>query len=147
MRPHEREPALFGVVSAVAALGCSVALAALRLLGRKHPVRAVYGHVEPTFNWTLRIDATGQGLGHDIVTALSSNLYHQQPLGLAFADYRAGVGELHTQWADLHEMLNNGDTSVRETLTRLRLTALDRESLVLLGDPTVTMPTLRAAGG
>jgi hypothetical protein len=133
----------FGVVSAVAELGRSVAPAPLRLLGRKRPVRAVYGHVEPTFNWTLRVPETGQGLGHHIVAALSSNLYSQQPVGLTFADYRAGVGELHNQWAGLDQDLANGDTSVREALTRLRLTALDRQSLVLLGDPTVTMPPLR----
>ena len=131
-----------GVVSAVAALGRSVAPAPLKLLGRKRPIRGLYGHVEPTFNWTLRVPETGQGLGHHITTALSSNLYDQQPLGLAFADYDAGVGELHTQWAELQRKLANGDTSVRETLTRLRLTALDRQSLVLLGDPTVTMPPL-----
>ena len=64
----------------------------------EHPIRAVYGHVEPTFNWTLRVLETGQGLGHHIVAALSSNLYHQQPVGLTFADYRAGVGELHDPW-------------------------------------------------
>jgi hypothetical protein len=134
----------FGVVSAVAALGRSVAPAPLRLLGRERPVRAVYGHVEPTFDWTLRVAETEQGLGHHIADALSSNLYYQQPLGLTFADYRAGVGELHNQWDVLHQDLVNGDTSVREALTRLRLTALDRQSLVLLGDPTVTMPPLRA---
>jgi hypothetical protein len=90
------------------------------------------------------LDAPGEirADGHHIVAALSSNLYHQQPVGLAFAAYYAGVGELHNQWADLREELNNGDTSVRDTLTRLRLTALDRQSLVLLGDPTVTMPLL-----
>jgi hypothetical protein len=134
-----------GVVSAVAALGQSVAPAPLRLLGRKRPIRGFYGHVEPTFNWTLRVAETGQGLGAHIVDALSSNLYHQQPLGLAFADYAAGVGQLHTDWIELKQKLNNRDTSVRETLTRLRLTALDRQSLVLLGDPTVTMPPLPAA--
>jgi hypothetical protein len=136
-----------GTVSAVAALGRSVAPAPLTLLGRQHPVRAVLGHVEPTFNWTLRVPETGQGLGHHIVAALSSNLYHQQPLGLTFADYRTGVGELHNQWVDCQQQLANGDTSVRETLTRLRLTALDRQSLVLLGDPTVAMPPLQAEGG
>lgn len=135
-----------GVVSAVAALGRSVAPAPLRLLGRKCPVRAVYGHVEPTFNWTLRVAETGQGLGHHIVEALSSNLYDQQPLGLTFGDYRAGVGDLHAQWAYLQQKLADGDTSVRETLTRLRLTALDRQSLVLLGDPTVTIPPLTPGG-
>ena len=138
----------FGTVSAVTALGRSVAPAPLRLLGRKHPIRAVYGHVEPTFNWTLRVLETGQGLGHHIVAALSSNLYHQQPVGLTFADYRAGASaDLNNQWAELQGDLTNGDTSVRETLTRLRLTALDRQSLVLLGDPTVTIPPLPTASG
>lgn len=136
----------FGTVSAVAALGASVAPAPLTMLGRESPVRAVFGHVEPTFNWTLRIPETGQGLGHNIAAAMSSNLYHQQPLGLILADYRAGVGELHNQWADLQQQLAGGDRSVRETLTRLRLTALDRQSLVLLGDPTVTIPPLPTAG-
>jgi hypothetical protein len=77
---------------------------------------------------------------------MSSNLYHQQPLGLILADYRAGVGELHNQWADLQQQLAVGDRSVREALTRLRLTALDRQSLVLPGDPTVTVPPLPTTG-
>ena len=34
------------------------------------------------------------------------------------------------------------DTSLLELMTRLRLTAVDRQSLVLLGDPTVTLPPL-----
>lgn len=130
------------VVNAVAALGATVAPAAARLLGRAGPVRAVLGHVEPTFDWTLRVAETGQALGHEIVTALSSNLHHGQPVGLAFAAYREGIGELHTQWAGVRDKLNAGDTSVRDTLTRLRLTAIDRQSLVLLGDPTVTLPAL-----
>ncbi|MEO6715198.1 MAG: hypothetical protein ABIM89_17500 [Mycobacteriales bacterium] len=131
-----------GVVSAVAGLGATVAPAASALLGRAGPVRAVLGHVEPTFDWTLRVPETGQGLGHEIVTALSSNLHFGQPIGLAFAAYREGIGELHTQWAGARQKLNAGDTSVRDTLTRLRLTAIDRQSLVLLGDPTVTLPAL-----
>jgi hypothetical protein len=119
-----------------------VAPAAVRMLGRTNPVRAVIGHVEPTFNWTLRVQETGQGLGHDIVTALSSNLYAGQPLGYAFTEYRAGVGALHSQWFDLYDRLVGNDVSVLETMTRLRLTALDRQSLVLLGDPTVTLPAI-----
>jgi hypothetical protein len=102
-RTARRGTTALGTVSAVAALGATVAPAPLTMLSREHPVRGVFGHVEPTFNWTLRIPETGQGqgLGHNIATAMSSNLYHQQPLGLILADYRAGVGELHNQWADL----------------------------------------------
>jgi hypothetical protein len=133
-------------VNAVVALGATVAPAAPRLLGRVKPLRAVLGHVEPTFDRTLRVGETGQGLGGHLVSALSTNLFvDRQPLGYAFADYRAGVGELQTQWAEQYERLADGQTQVRETLTRLRLTAIDRQSLVLLGDPTVTLPSLQDA--
>jgi hypothetical protein len=133
------------VVTAVAALGSTVAPAVTRLLGRERPVRAVVGHVEPTFDWTLRIAETGQGLGNDLITALSTNLYAGQPIGHAFSDYRAGVGELHTQWATCYDQRARGDVTVRARLTRLRLTAFDRQSMVLLGDPTVTLPPLDTA--
>jgi hypothetical protein len=133
----------------VAGLGPMVAPAATKLLGRPDPVRAVLGHVEPTFDWTLRVAETGQGLGAHIVSALSDNLIgNRQPVGFAFADYRAEVGELHTQWVTTHKhFLKAADLTerdlLRDVLTRLRLTAIDRQSLVLLGDPTVTLP----AGG
>jgi hypothetical protein len=135
----------FATVQAVAELGATVAPAATRLLGRANPVRAVIGHVEPTFDWTLRVSETGQGLGGHIVSALSTNLFAGQPVGYAFSDYRAGVGELYTQWAKLNAQLAAGQTDVRENLTRLRLSAVDRQSLVLLGDPTVTLPQLAGA--
>lgn len=132
----------YGTVSAVAGLGPLAAPAAVELLGRVDPVRAVFGHVEPTFSWTLRVKETGQGLGRNIVAALTSHLYAGQPLGLVFDDYYAGVGALHSQWFALDRRLNGGDGSVLEAMTRLRLTALDRQSLVLLGDPTVALPAL-----
>jgi hypothetical protein len=134
------------VVSAVADLGSTVAPAALRLLGREQPVRAVLGHVEPTFDWTLRVAETGQGLGAALVAALSTNLLGGgQPLGYAFSDYRLGVGDLHADWLTAFDSLNAGDLDQRPKLTRLRLTAFDRQSLVLLGDPTVKLPSLNAA--
>jgi hypothetical protein len=132
-------------VEAVAALGNTVAPAAMAVLGRESPARAVLGHVEPTFDWTLRDELTGQGLGGLIVEALSANLFAGQPVGYAFEHYRAGVGELHTQWAGLLDGLNAGNTSLRAALTRTRLTAIDRQSLVLLGDPTATLPPLAVA--
>ncbi|HJQ02486.1 MAG TPA: hypothetical protein VJ851_12870 [Jatrophihabitans sp.] len=129
-------------VQAVAQLGPTVAPAATRLIGRANPVRAVLGHVEPTFDWTLRVGDTGQGLGGFIVEALSRNLFvTRDPIGYALRDYRAGVGELHTQYAALLDDLNKGKVEVRDKLTRLRLSAIDRQSLVLLGDPTVTLAT------
>jgi hypothetical protein len=130
------------VVSAVADLGSRVAPAVLRMLGRERPVRAVIGHVEPTFDLTLRVAETQQGLGGDIVDALSKNLFSGQPLGLAFTEYRLNVGELYTQYVTTLDQRNRGDLSVRPRLTRLRLSALDRQSMVILGDPTVTLPPI-----
>jgi hypothetical protein len=88
---------------------------------------------------------TGQALGGHIVSALSTNLFNGQPLGYAFDEYRAGVGDLHTQWAKLRDKLIGADLTVRDELTRLRVSAIDRQSLVLLGDPTVTLPSLATA--
>jgi hypothetical protein len=86
-------------------------------------------------SWDRLADAT--------LSRISSNLYDGRPVGFAFTDYRSGVSELHSQWAQTQEALAGGDTWVRRpTVTRLRLTALDRQSLVLLGDPTVTVPAL-----
>ena len=130
------------VVTAVAALGPTVAPAALRLLSRPAPVRAVVGHVEPTFSWTLQADGTGQLLGGTLVTGLTSNLHLGQPLGLVFDHYRRGIGQLYGQWAEQRVKLEKGDVSVLETLTRFRLTTVDRQSLVLLGDPTVALANL-----
>jgi hypothetical protein len=135
----------YAAVTEVAKLGASVAPAVTRLLGRPNPTRAILGHVEPTFDWTLRVPETGQTLGGHIVSALSDNLIgDHQPVGFAFSDYRAGVGELNTQWISVLDQLRSADTrqqltALRNTLTRLRLTAIDRQSLVLLGDPTVTI--------
>lgn len=137
--------AVSDILANVAALGSTVAPAVLDLLSRPAPIRGFFGHVEPTFDWTLRDDFTGQGLGGHIVAGMSTNLFAGQPLGYALDDYRAGVGVLHTDWQGLFDRLNAGDTSVREALTRTRVTALDRQSLVLLGDPTATLPDLATA--
>jgi len=127
------------VLEAVAALGSTTAPAPAALLSRPAPVRAVIGHVEPTFDWTLRVAETGQALGHDLVAAFSAQLYAGRPIGLALGAYWSGVGQLHSQWADARDELAPGDVEAQSTLVRLQLTARDRQSLVLLGDPTVTL--------
>lgn len=137
--------AVLETVEAAASVGSMVAPAVTGLLGRANPVRAVMGHVEPTFDWTLRDQYTGQGFGDQVVAALSDNLYAGQPIGYAFDDYRARVGVLSNQWLNTFHRLEDSETWVRASLTRLRLTCLDRQSLVLLGCPTVTMPDLATA--
>jgi hypothetical protein len=53
---------LASVLDGVAALGAQVAPLPQRLLGAAKPLRAFIGHVEPTFDWTLRQPETGQVL-------------------------------------------------------------------------------------
>ena len=131
------------IVDTVAGLTSSVSPAPLALLTRQIPVRAVFGHVEPTFDWTLRDPGTKQRFGHDLISGLTSQLHSGQPLGLILENYYSGVGSLVSAWAtrsdefqDLH------DREILAEMTRLRLTAWDRQSLVLLGDPTVRIPKL-----
>jgi hypothetical protein len=131
------------VLSQVAALNTTVAPAALRLLGRENPLRAVFGHVEPTFDWTLRDEHTNQLFGGTLVKALSSKLFDGEPIGLTVDEYRRQIGVLNSTYHSVRDR-TAGDTSLRTTLTRLRLTALDRQALVLLGDPTVALPSVFA---
>ena len=126
-------------LSAVAALGPVVSPAALRLLGRKSPARAVFGHVEPTFDWTLQDPDSGQPFTADLVKALSVNLHAGWPVGYAFESYWLGVGALNSKWADAQRNFTATNTQLLDDMARLRLTAIDRQSLVLLGDPTVTL--------
>ncbi len=76
-----------------------------RLLGSETPVRAFVGHVEPTFNWTLRAPDTGQAIAHHIVDSLYNQLHlaARPPVGLAMTTYYSSVGGLlkdHLQEVD-----------------------------------------------
>lgn len=111
------------------------------LLGAEQPLRAFVGHVEPTFDWTLRSNRTGQMLTASTHTALYNRLYQPYPIGLA-------LDELHRQATQLRAFqvaalagFGRGEDTEGELLA-LRLTAGDRESLVVLGDPTATLPSL-----
>lgn len=131
------------VVEAVAALPAQVAPLPKALLGGPRPLRAFIGHVEPTFDWTLRDELNRQPLTTGIKQALYNRLYQPWPVGLAFDSYHRGVGQLYTEWVRLKDRLQqDGDITVLPDATRVRLTAVDRESLVLLGDPTATLPPL-----
>lgn len=89
----------------MATLGAKVAPAPLALLSRDNPVRAVFGHVEPTFDWTLK-DVTKQSFGGQIVKSLSSNFHHGQPWGSSSRPPRRS--RLPTnRGANLADRLNN----------------------------------------
>lgn len=131
------------VLLGVAGLGARVAPLPTRLLGAEKPLRAFVGHVEPTFDWTLRAE-TRQILTTNIRQALYDHLYQAQPetLGMAFRECYLSVGQLLAQRDEAERQFNKGKPGADAAALRCRLTAYDRQSLVILGDPTAALPPL-----
>jgi hypothetical protein len=136
------------ILRAVAALGATVAPLPTALLGAERPLRAFIGHVEPTFDWTLRHPQNRQPLTAAIQQTLYDGLYRArpEPVGMAFARVFAHVGHLFAQF----HLARQGATAVdptarleaRAAALRTQLGALDRQACVILGDPAVSLPAL-----
>jgi hypothetical protein len=135
-------------LKAIAALGARVAPLPEDLLGRKKPLAAFVGHVEPTFDWTLRQPETGQFLTATLLKALYDGMYRAkpEPVGLALDACYDHVGELLRQsWQAQTRFAQEADPKRRRewqlAATRTQLMALDRQAMVVLGDPTACLPT------
>jgi hypothetical protein len=128
------------MVNAAAAAGPAVAPLPEALLGAPEPARAFIGHVEPTFDWTLQHPLTGVVLTASIRKALYDDLYQEEPvpLGLAFRACLRHAGELFAARDAARRAFDHGENTSDEVLAS-QLAALDRQSLVILGDPTVTL--------
>lgn len=131
-------------LGAVAALGARVAPLPQQLLGAEKPLRAFIGQVEPTFDWTLRQPETGQVLTASLQSALYQRMHRKrpEPVGLAFEECYRHVGELLAQWNQALRQIAKGQAEASLAALRSQLTALDRQSLVILGDPTACLPPL-----
>jgi len=130
------------VTRAVGELGAAVAPLPTALLGAEKPLRAFVGHVEPTFDWTLVQQDTGQWLTAGLTEAWYPILYRRKPLGLALDEHYRGVGELYGKLKNALDDVALMKAGARDRATYYRLTATDRQSLVILGDPTVMVPPL-----
>lgn len=135
------------VTRAVGELGAAVAPLPTALLGAEKPLRAFVGHVEPTFDWTLVQQDTGQWLTAGLTEAWYPTLYGRKPLGLALDAHYRGVGELYSKLKNALDDVVLMKDGARDRATYYRLTATDRQSLVILGDPTVMVPPLPSQGG
>jgi hypothetical protein len=127
------------VLRGVAALGPRVAPLPTALLGAARPARAFIGHVQPTFDWTLASPFTGQPLTDSIVSAVYNRLCGGMPVGLAFAAPFGHIGELasaHERAIEEFAQIAGGSDSVTAAVYT-KLAWLDRQSTVILGDPTV----------
>lgn len=131
-------------LSAVAALGVRMAPLPRQLLGAEKPLRAFIGQVEPTFDWALRQPETGQVLTTSLQNALYQRMHRQrpEPVGLAFEECYRHVGELFAQWTHALRQIAQGNSDASLAALRSQLTALDRQSMVILGDPTACLPAL-----
>lgn len=129
------------IVMAVSACGTMTAPLPRALLGAPRPLRAFVGHVEPTFDWTLRDRETGQYMTDAYRVSFHENLYNGLPAGLALRAVREAGGRLQNSWnmaAD--ELTGSGDLSHAERLLAMKLSVKDWRTVVLLGDPTVRLP-------
>jgi hypothetical protein len=131
-------------LTGVAAVGAVTAPLARALLGAAHPLRAFVGHVEPTFDWTLSFPPNRQALTSDLVNALYTRLCLGDPVGLALSGYFPAIGSLLQGYATargLYETKVGPEAKPSlDMLVYSRVTAHDRASTVILGDPTVAIP-------
>jgi hypothetical protein len=132
------------VLTGVTTAGACTAPLPRALLGAERPLRAFVGHVEPTFNWTLRDPENGQLLTAGVRTALYDGLFRArpEPIGLALARAFAPVAALWSRWDTERHAAVGGDATARRRALSARLSALDRQSIVVLGDPTAVLPAL-----
>jgi hypothetical protein len=129
------------LLEGIASLGAHVAPLPEALLGAEKPLRAFVGHVEPTFDWTIKNPQTGQPLTTSIVEALYARLFQPDPLGFALREPYSHVGELYTERDAAYRAFDEGEDTEAVALAA-QLAARDRQSMVVLGDPTVMLPPL-----
>jgi hypothetical protein len=133
------------LVGVAKASGKRVAPLPRKLLGAEKPLRAFIGHVEPTFDWTLRDPETGQPLTHTLKNALYDNLFRgdkRTPVGWAMAEVFQDAAAMLGLWAAALAGVNRNEPKAREWALYRQLTALDRQHTVILGDPTVALPAI-----
>ena len=108
------------------------------LLGASCPLRAFIGHVEPTFDCTMRAPSTGQQLTRSLLQSLYHGLCSGAPVGHAFRACFANLASL----SGLHEQARrrfNGGSSFSIDDLAICLMASDWRSMVILGDPSVSL--------
>jgi hypothetical protein len=114
------------------------------LLGAAKPLRAFIGHVEPTFDWTISFPPNRQSLTSDLITAIYTRLCGGQPVGMAMSAYYPAIGSLLQSYMTARTAYDEtSGAAAKQSLDMLvysRVTAHDRASTVILGDPTAALP-------
>jgi hypothetical protein len=125
------------------AAGARIAPLPRALLGAEKPLRAFVGHVEPTFDWTLRDPQNNQAVTRVLQKALYDNIYQQDlrtPIGFALQDVYKQAGAFYGSWQKAVNGINDNVPGMRDWALYRQLVTMDRQTLVILGDPTVWLP-------
>lgn len=138
----QAQSSLGQTLEAIAHAGACTAPLPRALLGGENPLGAFIGHVEPTFDWTLRDPLTGQATSQHVVDALYATLHlaSRPTIGRAMSAYFSGVAGLLQDHADALDAVDQQEQGALERARRTRLIATDRLAMVILGDPTVRLP-------
>jgi hypothetical protein len=128
-----------------AAAGATIVPLPRALLGAERPLRAFVGHVEPTFDWTLRDPTNKQVLTHVLCAALYDKLYEgyqRNPIGWALQRVYKEAGDFYGAWQGAVRDIDRNVPGMRDFALYRQLVAMDRQTLVILGDPTVSLPPM-----
>jgi hypothetical protein len=133
---------LRALLEQVAGVGPDVAPLPSALLGRERPLRAFIGHVEPTFDWTIRFPWDDQPMTSSIAATLYQGLCLGEPVGYAARRVWSPIGQLATALENARKLVNAGRSRRQEGLSSslyLQIVWRDRASTVILGDPVAAM--------
>ena len=120
--------------------GCVAPLAS-RLLRSRETFASVHRACGATFDWMLRDPNTKQAVGDVLADALYCRLYLRgTPVGLALSAVYSQSGSFLTLWKQAIDAVNKDAPGAAELARYWQVAALDRQSMVILGDPTVTLP-------
>jgi hypothetical protein len=131
------------LVQEITRTGSRVAPLPTALLGRASPIRAFVGHVEPTFDWTLRDPVTQTILTENLIRAFYNKLFRGATIGHALRDWYTQIGGLYAKLESARKLFNRGVDALPGIFSA-QLAARDIQSLVILGDPTVSLPLLQS---
>jgi hypothetical protein len=140
----EKNSSLDRMLTEVTGLGSLVAPLPIALLSASRPLRAFVGHIEPTYDWTIRDQPSQHALTADLITALYDHLMLGRPVGWALKAFHARSGAEAAALDDARSDVLAGRAEPDAALAP-RLRFLDRRSLVVLGDPAVALPSTAGA--
>jgi hypothetical protein len=126
------------ILDGVAACGEMMSPLPRALLSAPKPLRAFVGHVEPTFDWSVRHNRTGQFLTQPLLDTLYQRLFAGEPIGMALESCRRIASDLlHVALGAERHNLAAAAGSPGDILA-IQLMATDWRALVIIGDPACT---------